>query len=293
MTPGRRRFLTTLAALALCPALPAQAQRQPAPAAFPLFDAPPDSHEITRFDIGADGLAYRLFLARPRGAAPAGGWPSLWMLDGNAAFSRLEPALLAAHPGLAVIGIGYPVEEAFDGAARARDYTPVPLETPEHGRGRDWQFGGQEAFRARLLGPIAAALAERLPLDHARRSLWGHSYGGVFVLATLLSDPGAFRAYMPISPSTGFGGGALQAMEAGARRLATGRAEVLVMLGDREHRSGTPEPVAPRPNPETVEMAARLGARGDLDLRLEVLEGLGHGATLPASLARCLALAAG
>ena len=287
----RRRFLTTFAAVASCAAVPALAQRRQLPATFPLFDAPPASHRLTHFDVTAEGLTYRLFLAHPRAEAPAAGWPSLWMLDGNAAFSRLDAARLEAHPGLAVIGIGYPIEEAFDGASRARDYTPVPLETPMHGRGRDWQFGGQEAFRARLLGPLAAALAERVPLDPARRSLWGHSYGGVFALATLLSDPAAFRAYMPISPSTGFGGGALQAMEAGAPRLAERSTEVLMMLGDSEHRSGTPEPATPRPNPETMEMGARLAQRGDLKVQVEVLEGLGHGATFAASFPRSFALA--
>ncbi|MBE9638243.1 alpha/beta hydrolase [Salipiger mangrovisoli] len=291
MIPGRRRFLTTLAAFASCPAVPAVAQMRQGPAEFPLFDAPPASHTLTQFDVVAEGLSYRLFLACPHGEVPAQGWPSLWMLDGNAAFSRLDAARLAAHPGLAVIGIGYPVEAAFDGASRARDYTPVPLEQPTHGRGRDWQFGGQEAFRARLLGPLAQALAERAPLDPARRSLWGHSYGGVFVLATLLSAPEAFRAYMAISPSSGFGGGALQAMEAGAPRLAEGGAEVLMMLGDSEHRSGTPEPAEPRPNPDTMATGARLAARADLHVQLEVLKGLGHGATFAASFPRSFALA--
>ncbi|MCT4370501.1 alpha/beta hydrolase [Yangia mangrovi] len=263
------------------------------PAVFPLFDTPPASHELSHFDVSAAGFTYRLFLAHPRGEAPAQGWPSLWMLDGNAAFSRLDAALLEAHPGLAVVGIGYPVEEAFDGASRARDYTPVPLEAPMHGRGRDWDFGGEAAFRARLLGPLAQALTERAPLDPARRSLWGHSYGGVFALATLLSEPSAFRAYMPVSATTGFGGRSLFAMEAEAPRLADGRAEVLIMLGDSEHRSGTPAPEAPRPNPDTLEMGALLARRSDLHVQVEVLEGLGHGATFAASLPRCFALAEG
>ncbi|SDI09725.1 alpha/beta hydrolase [Alloyangia pacifica] len=287
----RRRFLTMFAAVASCAAVPALAQRRQLPATFPLFDAPPASHRLTHFDVTAEGLTYRLFLARPRAEAPAAGWPSLWMLDGNAAFSRLDAARLEAHPGLAVIGIGYPIEEAFDGASRARDYTPVPLETPTHGRGRDWQFGGQEAFRARLLGPLSAALAERVPLDPARRSLWGHSYGGVFTLATLLQDPGAFRAYMPISPTAGFGGGALQAMASEAPRLQDGSAEVLMMLGDSEHRSGTPEPAEPRPSPDTMELGARLARRGDLNVQVKVLEGLGHGATFAASFPRSFVLA--
>ncbi|WP_343502011.1 alpha/beta hydrolase [Alloyangia pacifica] len=293
MIPDRRRFLTTLAAFAGCPALPALAQRQQPAADFPLFDTPPASHELSHVDVSADGLTYRLFLALPRGAAPSQGWPSLWMLDGNAAFSRLDAAILEAYPGLAVVGIGYPVKEAFDGASRARDYTPVPLEDPMHGRGRDWEFGGEAAFRARLLGPLARVLAERARLDPARRSLWGHSYGGVFALATLLSKPAAFRAYMPISATTGFGGRRLFAMEAEAPRLAAGRAEVLMMLGDSEHRSGTPEPEAPHPNPDTLEMAARLAVRSDLHVQLEVLKGLGHGATFAASFPRCFALAAG
>ncbi|MCA0997049.1 alpha/beta hydrolase [Alloyangia pacifica] len=291
MDLSRRRFTTSLTALAGLAATPALAQRRQPPVSFPLFDTPPSSHALAQFDVTADGLGYRLFIAAPRGAPPSGGWPSLWMLDGNAAFSRLSAAQLTAHPRLAVVGIGYPIEEGFDGAARARDYTPTPLETPKHGRGRDWEFGGQAAFRARLLGPLAAALAAHAPLDPARRCLWGHSYGGVFALATLLSAPEAFRAYMPISPSTGFGGGALQAMAAGAPQLERGRAEVLMMLGDNEHRSGTPDLPEPRPNPDTMAMAERLAQRPDLHVQLEVLKGLGHGATFAASFPRSFALA--
>ena len=296
MTPiHRRTLLSALPAFCLTPVF-AQETSRPRGGKVPdyrIFEAPPATHALSRHDIAVEGQGYRLFLAIPAADPPAGGWPSLWMLDGNAAFDRLAAGDLAAHSGLAVIGIGYPVEQSFDTTARALDYTPASLTPdPEGGRGR--KTGGADAFRARLTGPLREAVAGRVGLDPARRVLWGHSYGGLFTLHCLLSDPGAFAGWVAASPSSGFGGGALRNMLAGAPQLPPGRiAPLRILLGDSEHRRGTEAPKAPRPSPETLALADLLGRRADLDVRVTVLEGLGHGQTFTASFAQALDLAAG
>lgn len=286
----RRRLLGLLAAGALAPgALRAQPAARP-PVSFPLFDAPPPSHALSRFDLTLGDRSYRLFRALPTAPAPAAGRPSLWMLDGNAVFSRLTADLLAAHPGLAVVGIGYPVETAHDSLARSLDYTPPAPGSAEAARR---PIGEDAAFRARLLGPLFAAGAEGAELDPGVRSLWGHSYGGLFTLSTLFAEPDAFAGWIAVSPSTGFGGGALEKLEAAARPVSHGKAKALILLGDSELRRGAAEPEGGRrPSPSTMAMAGRLAARPDLDLRLRVLEGLGHGATFAASFPEALALAA-
>lgn len=292
---SRRALLGGLASLGLARALGAQEApraRFARTAEYRIFDAPPQTHALSRQDITVDGRGYRLFLALPRGPAPQAGWPSLWMLDGNSVFDRLAAADLAARPGLAVIAIGYPVDEIFDTTARALDYTPVSL-IPDPERGRNRPTGGADAFRARLTGPLRRAVEDQARLDPARRVLWGHSYGGLFTLHCLLSQPDAFAGWAPTSPSTGFGGNVLRHMAAGAPHLAPGRvAPVRIMLGDSEHRRGTEAPVAPRPAPETLALAEILGRRTDLAVTVRILEGLGHGETFAASFASALDLAA-
>ncbi|SDI21494.1 alpha/beta hydrolase [Salipiger marinus] len=286
----RRSFLAALAALTLPPARLA-AQPVPQVVDYPLFETPPATHRLAQTDLRIDGLGYRIFTACPLGQPPAAGWPSLWMLDGNAAFSRLNAADLAAHPGLAVVGIGYPVDTAVDARARSRDYTPPVAQWPEGDPAQRRPTGGDAAFRARLLGPIAGAVAQGMPLDPAARTLWGHSYGGLFVLGTLFATPEAFRAYVAVSPSTHFGGGALAGAEARARARTGAPARLLIQLGDREYRRGTEAPATPRPAPQTMALAERLARRADLVLELEVFEGLGHGATFAASFPRAFAVA--
>ena len=123
--------------------------------------------------------------------------------------------------------------------------------------------------------------------------LWGQSYGGLFTLHCLLTQPDAFAGWTPISPSTTFGGGALAALTDDAPRVKDRTAPLRIMLGDSEHRSGTPAPATPRPSPDTMALAQTLGQRPDLDVTVTVLEGLGHGQTFAASFAGVLNLAAG
>src|SRR5690606_6559257 len=40
-----------------------------------------------------------------------------------------------------------------------------------------------------------------VPIDESRQTLYGHSYGGLFVLHALRTQPGAFQRYVAASPS--------------------------------------------------------------------------------------------
>ena len=282
-----------LAAAAAAAASGARAQPVPTVATYALAADPPATHVLDRRDIATDAGPCRLHRALPAGRAPAEGWPALWMLDGNAVFNRLPAPLLASFPGLAVIGVGHPVPEEFATVARTRDYTPAAAGPAADDRHPDRVTGGDGAFRAALLGPLREAAASGTRLDPARATLWGHSYGGLFTLATLLATPGAFAAWVPVSPSTGFGGGTLARLADAAAPVPAGRrARVLVLLGDREARSDAATAPEPRPSPETLALAARLAERPDLDVEVRVLPGLGHGATLAASFPDALATAA-
>jgi hypothetical protein len=68
-------------------------------------------------------------------------------------------------------------------------------------------------------------------------------------------------------------------------------AGVLVMLGDSERRSNPAGPHWEGPAPHTLEMVERLKRRPGLQVGHDIFAGLGHAATLPASLGPAMKLA--
>ncbi len=277
--------------------LPAQTRiRRSEPARYAIFDADIASHRLTRRLLDADDEhRYQIFTAIPQQTPPAEGFPVIYMLDGNAVFDRLTAEMLAQAGGLVIVGIGYPTPMTIDAVSRSRDFTP-PLPEGVAGDARDQgrPIGGAADFLSMLQGGIRAAAEEGLPIDPLRRSIWGHSYGGLFCLYTLLSAPDAFKRYIPTSPSCGWGDGLLQKMapQAAARDIRQyGAADVLVMLGDSEVRSGSGEPPPQKPSPATMALVDVLRQRDDLRVDVQVFAGLGHGATFAASFPRALALA--
>ncbi|WP_134681701.1 alpha/beta hydrolase [Paracoccus ravus] len=275
--------------------LPPRAGRE---AELAILAHPPRSHIIQSRDIRIDAPpehggaeTYRLFIARPRLAVP-GGYPALYMLDGNAAFDFLTGALLEAHPGLAVVGIGYATGQQFARASRIRDYSPPAslgaalLPDPHHPARL---AGGAENFLPRLVGPLRDAAEAGLPVDPARRTLWGHSFGGLFSLFAAATAPQSFARYAMISPSIWWN-------EAIARDLVdkTGFAAstpIYFAVGDREKRGNDPGPEPTAPPAATLALRDALARRPGVDLRAEIFSGAIHIASLPASLPRTLELA--
>lgn len=233
-----------------------------------------------------DGRAFQLFFAIPCADPPAAGYPVLYMLDGNAAFDALTSAHLESMPGLMVIGIGYDTELRFEVMSRSLDYTPVEMPRSPNGR----RTGGADAFLDLLAGELRGFAETGIPVDPARRTLWGHSLAGLCTLYALMAKPGAFSRYVSISPSVWWNEQWLLNFEGGT--APAGReAEVLVMLGDAERRSNPAGPHWEGPAPHTLEMVARLRGRPGFSVSMEIFKGLGHAATLPASLEPALAFA--
>lgn len=259
----------------------------PAAPADPSIDDSRQTHTTQRRPLVTPaGRTYRLFRAVPRRDAPRSGFPVLYLLDGNAAFEGLTPALLRTVPELLVVGVGYDTDQGFAVADRWLDYTP-PLGA--HGPVPDpWRpermAGGANLFLASLIGPVREAAEQGVVVDSSRRTLWGHSFGGLFVLYTLFAAPGAFRGFCPVSPSLWWGADIMECLEATAVASPTPPAHVLIMMGDREVRSDQPPPETPGPAPATLAMIDRLRLRQDLCVMTRVLEGMGHRAALFASL---------
>ncbi|TDP45405.1 hypothetical protein DES42_105109 [Zavarzinia compransoris] len=204
--------------------------------------------EVQRFAIEGPGGRHTIYVVLPPVPVPAGGYPCLYLLDGDAWIGTALDALRAqarfpGHSGVgpvAVVAIGYPGPEPVDLGRRARDFLPPHVSARLRDRfmqGAPWhQPGGAANFLDFLTGPLSAALARRYPLDMARRALCGHSFGGYFALYALLERPGAFRSHAAISPSLWWDGESLirSAPERIAGLPAALAGEVLIAVAEFE-----------------------------------------------------------
>ncbi len=257
-------------------------------------EGPFSSHAVSRRHLPvAGGSGYDIFSAIPRGAPPASGWPVLYMLDGNLAFDLLRGRNFAGAEGIALIGAGYPADAPI-GDLRARDYTPVPLppkpgETPTRYPGEKESGGGAGLFLTDLLGLIRSTAESLAPFNPGATGLWGHSYGGLFTLYALFRKPSAFSHYMAISPSVGYGNGALATLAHDTRPPDDGRLRpLLIELGDSEGFRATTTPAA---SPATLALAEMLRtSRPDLQITVKVREGDRHMDTFGGSFTESFAL---
>lgn len=156
------------------------------------------------------GHRYRIFLARPVLPPPPGGYPVIYLLDGNATFQTGAEALrLQTRPPkgfgpAALVAIGYETDEPFDVDARFRDYTtPAGAgHLPKRKSGEPWpEIGGADAFLDFIRSDLFPEIDRRLSADPDRRTLFGHSLGGFFVLNTFLRHSDAFATYVAGSSS--------------------------------------------------------------------------------------------
>lgn len=199
------------ALLALSVALMPAAQVNARPRMEPLGDNIADRGSAfyrfaTRTFTSADGLRhYKVWIGVPKQAEPAAGFPVLYLLDGNAAMARLsEQRLQQLTTGTppVLVAVGYDTPLPFDVQARALDYTP-PGGQPGDARRERYAGGGSHAFRALLLSQIVPWAEQQAASDPQRRALWGHSFGGLFVLDTLY-DAAWFSHYFSAAPSLGW-----------------------------------------------------------------------------------------
>ncbi|MCF7766528.1 alpha/beta hydrolase [Achromobacter pulmonis] len=245
---------------------------------------------------------YRIQIAIPRKAPASGGSPALYMLDGNAALATLTPddldKLGQGHAPV-LVALGYDVDTRNDVVSRAYDYTPPVFENgkPVPGpvvRGR--VGGGADIFLAFIRAQVKPLVRERAAIDPEREYLWGHSYGGLFALHVLFTQPQAFSRYIVGDPSAWWHDGALiqEWRRFDARKAAGKRVAILVGTKPRDPSRPTPGGAVPAtsedPRAAVREMAQGLQSAG-ADASYEAFPQFGHGEMIRASLERALEIA--
>lgn len=250
--------------------------------------------------------SYEVQLLVPTRAAPASGFPVLYLLDGHAALAALKAQWLAeleaGTPPLLVF-IGYAGERPFNVPARTFDYTPAHRDGQPMQAFNGVQGGGAAAFLALLEQRIKPQVAALQPVDPAQQALWGHSFGGLFVLNTLFTQPASFSRYIAASPSLWWQSGLLLETE---RDFAGATAQLLIVRGSDEGLPGNARPgvdpalleqrrkaMAAVPAVAARQMAERLTRWPGLQVQYQEFAGLGHGPMLAASLRPALRMAAG
>lgn len=167
-----------------------------------------ETPQVGSFDMQANGVDYRIFIAAPAEKASAEGFPVVYMTDGN----RMLPIatkLMEENPKLEAVfvGIGYPTDDK-DEIIRLRyfdltpptpdDLIPVQINIP--------RTGGRDAFFDFINRQVKAEIESRFPIDPTRQALFGHSLGGLFTLYALFNHADSFQTYAAADPSIWWNG---------------------------------------------------------------------------------------
>ncbi|MFD2183336.1 alpha/beta hydrolase [Rhodoplanes azumiensis] len=285
---------------------------------------PPAALPHTRVETmrSRDGLEHRVYVARPHGKPPSpAGYPLILITDANAAFATVAEAVslrsrrteVTGVVPAAVVGLGYPIDEPLDLVRRTFDYTPAPrgpLTMPPRPDGSGWPpVGGADRFLDFIEADVLPAIGRDVPLDPTRRTLFGHSFGGLFTLYALFTRPGLFRTCVAASPSIWFADRVILAHErdfvAALRPDADLR--LLITMGGCEQEPTTVEcdavdadtRIAWKQRNRMVdnarEMAARLAPLAGRGLTVDYVEfpDEDHVSVVPAAISRAVTLALG
>ncbi|MFH5806673.1 alpha/beta hydrolase, partial [Alienimonas sp. DA493] len=162
-----------------------------------------------QFDLrSAAGRVYRIFVVSPSGEVGAAGSPVVYFTDANRNLPALLAAVRASTRGpndVLLVGVGYPeTDRATHQTRRTLDLTPPGGAAPDGS-----PSGGADALLSFIEDDLKPRIEREYRVDRDRQALFGHSYGGLFVLHALLSRPGTFRTYLASSPSVWWNDGAI------------------------------------------------------------------------------------
>lgn len=186
----------------------------------------------------AEGREYRIMISLPEGDVPwTGGYPVIYLLDGNAYFPAFHAAKRAQDRlrGAILVAIGYPSDTPLDFERRAFDLSPP--QPPERNVPPQ---GGQDLFLDFIEQRLMPKVNARFKDDQDQRSLVGHSFGGMFGVYTLFTRPQLFQHVVAVSPSLWWRDRYLMAHErtftqrAQAGQIDLTHSSLSLLMGERE-----------------------------------------------------------
>lgn len=241
-TPARHRLRSRAALLlSLAATIPqnARAEVTSVPPGSTLTLATIDSAVQFDFRSALNGESYRIQVFVPYGAPPAGGYPVLYVLDGNALFGTVANAVRnrsqAGEISPAVV-VGIASGSGSDAADRTLDFTSSDMTDHEKlvikDIGPNAPYGGSDRFLRVIEEEVGPHVQRITPVDRARSIIFGWSLGGLFVVHTMLTHPHAFSAYAALSPSLWRGNRAVfRELPSFKRELSSGSVPPRLFLG--------------------------------------------------------------
>ncbi|OYQ34938.1 hypothetical protein CHU95_10195 [Niveispirillum lacus] len=278
------RLAWILAAALLFPAAASQAQET-------LQAYQVERSSVLTVTSAQNGRTYDLYIKLPPGYADpknAGKrYGVLYLTDGDYTFQVASGITRLAHNLKRLeefILVGLPTAKGEDGmVSRRRDLTP--WSDPE----LPGVSGGAAAYLGFLVKEAMPLVEKTYRIDPTRRTLVGQSYGGLFGLWVLFTQPQHFSSYILTSPSIWYKDYALATLEADyARAHKDLRARVYMATGSFE--AAKPGDKRYNQNRDMVadqqEMAKRLRSRQYPGLQVvsEVSPGTYHETTFPVGL---------
>ena len=194
---------------------------------------------------------YLIQISVPTGEAPSEGFPVLYVLDGNATLdsaTNIAKSIGSAANRLglspvAIVAIGYPKQSTFDVEKRALDYTPKA--SAEFQKQAKYSYGGADQFIQFIEKELKPAIQTKIKVNPQQQSLFGHSFGGLFVLHTFMTHPETFQRYIAASPSLWFDNYALLNRQADWLNNKVNKVQntmLMTTVGTHEHgRSPIPD----------------------------------------------------
>lgn len=232
---------------------------------------------------------YKVWLGTPKHINKNKALPVIFMLDGNSVMARLDESLLkkqAEQDSPVLVAIGYESNLPFESASRSVDYTPAD----ESGlisadpRNPDRMAGGSQQFRALMFKEIMPWVNTQVKLDPQRTALWGHSYGGLFVLDTLLHSD-QFSHYFSASPSLTWADRRILNAVEKVKAEQVNAKKLWVMESDFVPKAE--QPISPNADRDMIknnrQLVLDLASKG-VDAKLMLYPHLSHGAVFQASL---------
>lgn len=156
--------------------------------------------------VSADGgRKYRIITGVPGTAAPEKGYRAVYAVDGNAVIHHITDGQLkklSENDPPVIVAIGYDEDVLFHMPSRTFDFTPSADGKPVQDElDPSRTGGGAEQFIDFIERTVFPLSEKRAHIDRDRRVLFGHSYGGLFVLSALSARPQLFSRYVSADPS--------------------------------------------------------------------------------------------
>jgi uncharacterized protein len=177
-------------------------------------------------------------------------WPTIYLLDANCYFGMVTEIVRSmswcgSTTDAIVVGIAYPEDpdprqawwEFF--ARRDTDFTPVPdaqvdKETSDIAKHPTFT-GDASNFHDFIKHELIPLVEKEYQGESSRRTLAGHSFGGLFAAFALLKEPELFDTYVINSPSLWYGDRFLFRQEEGyAKDHKTLKARAYLSMGEHE-----------------------------------------------------------